>query len=172
MFFAGLGSVRIVHGLALVASGLVPEGMRSLDEVNAAVIAGELTDLVCIRACHCYMIAACERVCDCERALQWCARLKVFSAKWGLRPLFSVCRTQYASICLWPGACRRPNWNYARPAMSSLFAAQPWLGTNWRTWPSYAAARVALPKLPRFLKKFNRTGWACWDAPSWLWMRR
>jgi len=49
------------------------------------------------------MIAACDRVRDYDRALQWCTRLKAFCAKWGLRPLFAVCRTQYASICMWRG---------------------------------------------------------------------
>ena len=77
--------------------------MRALDEVNAAVVAGEMKDLVAIGLSCCYMIAACERVRDYDRALQWCTRLKVFCAKWGLRPLFAVCRTQYASICMWRG---------------------------------------------------------------------
>jgi LuxR family maltose regulon positive regulatory protein len=94
---------RAVNGLALVVSGAVSDGMRCLDEVNVAVIAGELTDLVAIGLSCCYMIAACEQVRDYDRAAQWCPRLKVFSAKWGLRPLFAVCRTQYASICLWRG---------------------------------------------------------------------
>jgi DNA-binding NarL/FixJ family response regulator len=92
-----------VQGLALVASGAVSEGMRRLDEVNAAIVAGELKDLVAIALSCCFMIAACERVRDHDRAVQWCVRLKVFCAKWGLRPLFAVCRTQYASICLWRG---------------------------------------------------------------------
>jgi DNA-binding NarL/FixJ family response regulator len=92
-----------VQGLALVASGAIAEGMRRLDEVNAAIVAGELKDLVAIALSCCYMIAACERVRDYDRAVQWCARLKVFCAKWGLRPLFAVCRTQYASICMWRG---------------------------------------------------------------------
>ncbi len=92
-----------VQGLALVASGAISEGMRRLDEVNAAIVAGELTDLVAIGLSCCYMIAACERVRDYDRAVQWCARLKVFCEKWGLRPLFAVCRTQYASICMWRG---------------------------------------------------------------------
>src|SRR4051794_4016606 len=35
-----------VQGLALVTSGSVADGMRRLDEVNTAVIAGEMTDLV------------------------------------------------------------------------------------------------------------------------------
>ena len=94
---------RAVEGLSLVAAGAVAEGMRKLDEVNAAVIAGELTDRVAIGLCGCYLIAACERVRDYGRAVQWCRRLKEFCAKWGLRPLFAVCRTQYASICVWRG---------------------------------------------------------------------
>jgi DNA-binding NarL/FixJ family response regulator len=94
---------RAVQGLALVVSGAVAEGMRGLDEVNTAVVAGEMKDLVAIGLSSCYMIAACERVRDYGRALQWCTRLKIFSAKWGLRPLFAVCRTQYASICMWRG---------------------------------------------------------------------
>jgi DNA-binding NarL/FixJ family response regulator len=94
---------RAVEGLSLVAAGAVAEGMRKLDEVNAAVIAGELTDRVAIGLSGCYLIAACERVRDYGRAMQWCRRLKEFCAKWGLRPLFAVCRTQYASICVWRG---------------------------------------------------------------------
>ena len=95
---------RAVQGLALVASGAVAEGMRALDEVNTAVVAGEMKDLVAIGLSCCYMIAACDRVRDYDRALQWCTRLKAFCAKWGLRPLFAVCRTQYASICMWRGS--------------------------------------------------------------------
>ena len=94
---------RAVQGLALVASGAVAEGMRLLDEVNAAVVAGELTDLLAIGLACCYMVAACDRVRDYDRALEWVTRLKAFCAKWGLRPLFAVCRTQYASICMWRG---------------------------------------------------------------------
>lgn len=94
---------RSVQGLALVASGAVAEGMRGLDEVNTAVVAGEVKDLVAIGLSCCYMIAACERVRDYDRAVQWCTRLKAFCIKWGMRPLFAVCRTQYASLCLWRG---------------------------------------------------------------------
>ena len=94
---------RSLQGLALVASGAVAEGMRLLDEVNTAIVAGELTDQIAIGLSSCYLIAACERVRDYDRAVQWCARLKAFCEKWGLRPLFAVCRTQYASICLWRG---------------------------------------------------------------------
>ncbi len=94
---------RALQGLALVTSGAVADGMRTLDEVNAAVVAGELKDLIAIGLSCCYLIAACDRVRDYDRASQWCTRLKAFCAKWGLRPLFAVCRTQYASICMWRG---------------------------------------------------------------------
>lgn len=94
---------RAVQGLSLVASGAVAEGMRNLDEVSTAVIAGEMTDRVAIGLSGCFLISACDRVRDYDRAAQWCGRLKEYCAKWGLRPLFAVCRTQYASVCLWRG---------------------------------------------------------------------
>ena len=95
---------RALHGFARVTSGRVVEGLQELDEVNAAVLAGEMSDRVLIGLACCYLIAACERIRDYERAVQWCDRLKAFCTKWGLRPLFAVCRTQYASVCMWRGA--------------------------------------------------------------------
>jgi len=115
---------RAVYGLSLVVSGAAAEGMRNLDEVNAAVIAGELTDRVAIGLSGCYMIAACERVRDYDRAIQWCKRIKESCSKWGLRPLFAVCRTKYASVCLWRGT-----WFEAeeelRQASEELAASRP-----------------------------------------------
>jgi LuxR family maltose regulon positive regulatory protein len=95
---------RALHGFARVTAGSVAEGLQELDEVNAAVLAGEMSDRLMIGLACCYLIAACERIRDYERAVQWCDRLKAFCAKWGLRPLFAVCRTQYASVCMWRGA--------------------------------------------------------------------
>lgn len=94
---------RALAGFAKVTAGDVAEGLRDLDEVNAAVVAGELSDFVLIGLASCYLIAACERIRDYDRALQWCTRLKELCRKWGLRPLFAVCRTQYASVCMWRG---------------------------------------------------------------------
>ena len=72
----------------------------------------------------CYLIAACERVRDYDRALQWCARLKVFCERWGLRPLFAVCRTQYASICMWRGTWLEAEAELTA-ATSELAASRP-----------------------------------------------
>jgi LuxR family maltose regulon positive regulatory protein len=115
---------RSVQGLALVTSGAVAEGMRTLDEVNAAVVAGELHDLIAIGLACCYLIAACDRVRDYDRAMQWCTRLKAFCARWGLRPLFAVCRTQYASICMWRGTWIEAEQELAA-ATDELAASRP-----------------------------------------------
>ena len=105
---------RAVHGFARVTAGAVVEGLQELDEVNASVLAGEMSDRVLIGLACCYLIAACERVHDYERATQWCDRLKAFCKKVGLRPLFAVCRTQYASVCMWRGA-----WEEAEQELTS-----------------------------------------------------
>lgn len=105
---------RALHGFARVTAGSVTEGLQELDEVNAAVLAGEMSDRVMIGLACCYLIAACERIHDYERAVQWCDRLKVFCSTWGFRPLFAVCRTQYASVCMWRGA-----WEEAEHELTS-----------------------------------------------------
>ncbi len=115
---------RALHGFARVTAGNVAEGVHELDEVNAAVLAGEMSDWVLIGLACCYLVAACERIRDYERAMQWCDRLKAFCAKRGLRPLFAVCRTQYASVCMWRGA-----WDEAERELTSasdeLAASRP-----------------------------------------------
>jgi LuxR family transcriptional regulator, maltose regulon positive regulatory protein len=95
---------RALHGFARVTAGSVAEGLRELDEVNAAVLAGEMSDRVLIGLASCYLIAACERIHDYERAAQWCDRLNAFALKQELRPFFTVCRTLYASVCTWRGS--------------------------------------------------------------------
>lgn len=115
---------RAVQGLALVMSGAVAEGLRRLDEVNAAVVAGEMEDFVAIGLACCYTIAGCEHVRDYDRAVQWCARLQLFCAKWGLHPLSAVCRTQYASICLWRGTWLEAEQEL-RAAADELEASRP-----------------------------------------------
>jgi len=105
-----LGSVdyemvgRALRGWSRVTVGRVAEGLRELDEVSAAILAGEVTDRLLIGLAGCYLIAACERVRDHGRVIQWCERIKEHSRKVGLKPLFAVCRTQYASVCMSRGA--------------------------------------------------------------------
>ena len=105
---------RALRGFARVTAGQVAGGLRELDEVSAAILAGEMTDRLLIGLAGCYLIAACDRVRDHGRAIQWCTRIKEYSRKWGLKPLFAVCRTQYASVCMWRGA-----WEEAERELTS-----------------------------------------------------
>lgn len=105
---------RSLRGFALVTTGRVTEGLRELDEVSAAILAGELSDRLLIALAGCYLIGACDRVRDHGRAVQWCDRIKEHSRKWGLKPLFAVCRTQYASVCMWRGS-----WEEAERELTS-----------------------------------------------------
>lgn len=93
-----------LDGLALVTQGEVQEGMRRLDEATAAATSGELTDPVAIHNVCCYLIYACKRVRDFERAGQWCERVKEIAERWSDRQMFATCRTHYADVLVWRGA--------------------------------------------------------------------
>ncbi len=97
-----------LDGLVLVNEGNVAEGMRRLDGSATAIVGGDLQDLSAISHSCCYLIFACERVRDFDRAGQWCERLAEFCERYGSKPLFSVCRTHYAGVLmfrgLWPQA--------------------------------------------------------------------
>lgn len=86
------------EGVALVSNGQVEEGMRRLDEAIAAATAGEMRDPLMIGLSSCYMMFACERVRDLDRAMQWCERVKEFAREAGLRFLLSICRAHYGGI--------------------------------------------------------------------------
>ncbi len=92
-----------LEGLTYVCEGEVEEGMRRLDEATAAAVAGELEDLDAISSCCCYLIDACKRVRDFERAAQWCDHVKGFCEQWSDRLTFAACRAHYADILIWRG---------------------------------------------------------------------
>lgn len=71
-----------LEGLALASDGNIADGIRQLDEASAAAIAGEMSELWAVGRTCCYMITACERVRDLERASQWCQRMLEFAERW------------------------------------------------------------------------------------------
>jgi ATP/maltotriose-dependent transcriptional regulator MalT len=111
-----------LDGLVLVSEGRVVEGMRRLDGSAAAIVGGDLQDLSAISHSCCYLIFACERVRDFDRAGQWCERLAEFCQRYGSKPLFSVCRTHYAGVLMFRGL-----WSQAE---EELRRAAPELETN------------------------------------------
>lgn len=119
-------------GFATVCEGNVAEGMRLLDEATAAAIAGEMTDPDAIVTTCCYLISACERVRDYDRAAQWCDRAIRLAERWSYRFMFAYCRSHYAGVLVWRGA-----WTEAE---AELEAATGELAT---TFPAMAAEGIA-----------------------------
>jgi tetratricopeptide (TPR) repeat protein len=117
-------TARALEGLALVSLGSVQEGMRLLDEASGAAVGGEIGDRTQVGFACCYLIFACERVRDYDRAAQWCERLSEYCDRTGLRPLFSLCRAHYAGVLTWRGV-----WNEAEKellrATADLRARRP-----------------------------------------------
>jgi len=115
----GLG----LEGRALVSEGELEEGMRRLDEATTVALQGEASLLYCVAWACCYLISACERVRDYERAAQWCARVGDFCGQHDIF-LLNICRAHYASVLSWQG-----RWDEAesqlRAAVDGLQASRP-----------------------------------------------
>ena len=115
----GLG----LEGRALVSDGELEEGMRRLDEATTVALAGEARLLYCVAWACCYLISACERVRDFDRAAQWCARVGDFCGQHDIF-LLNTCRAHYASVLSWQG-----RWEEAESqltaAVGGLQASRP-----------------------------------------------
>ena len=85
------------EGLALVNQGEVADGMRCLDEATAAALGGQFEQLAPAGWTCCYMIYACERVRDYDRAAQWCGEVEAFSRRMHIRFVNGTCRAHYPS---------------------------------------------------------------------------
>lgn len=85
-------------GETYVASGRVAEGMTLLDQVMAAVAAGEVVGVGPAGEIYCRLLSACERATDVRRAEQWLEAATRFEA-WGdfVPP---TCRTHYGGILI------------------------------------------------------------------------
>lgn len=92
-----------LEGLSLVSVGEIANGMRRLDAAAAAAVGGEMTDADAIESVCCFLIDACKRVRDLERANEWCLRVRDIAERFSDRGMFAVCRTHYADILLWHG---------------------------------------------------------------------
>jgi DNA-binding CsgD family transcriptional regulator len=89
-----------MSGLALVMDARPDEGLALLDEAAAAALGGDISDPYAAGLTCCYLISACDRVRDYDRAAQWCARLREFSTRQRFAILLTTCRLQYASVLI------------------------------------------------------------------------
>lgn len=93
-----------IKGLILVTEGRVTEGMRLLDEATLIAVSGTTGDVRGITTTCCFLIDACNRIRDYERADQWCSRVREICKRWRYRAAFASCRTQYAMVLIWRGS--------------------------------------------------------------------
>lgn len=115
----GLG----LEGRALVSEGELEEGMRRLDEATTVALHGETRLLFCVAWACCYLISACERVRDYERAAQWCARVGEFCGQHDIF-LLNTCRAHYASVLSWQGRWEEAE-SQLNAAVEGLEASRP-----------------------------------------------
>ena len=91
-----------------------------------------MTDPDAIVTTCCYLISACERVRDYDRAAQWCERALVLATRWSYRFMFAYCRTHYAGVLIWRGA-----WPEAEAELDAA------TGELASTFPAMAAEGIA-----------------------------
>lgn len=124
-----------LEGLALVTEGRVNEGMPLLDEAAAAALGGSFQELWAIAWCSCYVIYACERAHDFDRAAQWCREVEEVSSRTGIDFVWALCRAHHAGVLVWQG-----EW---RDAEAELRAAECELGHQRPPWMAEATVRLA-----------------------------
>jgi ATP/maltotriose-dependent transcriptional regulator MalT len=120
-------SALALEGMALASEGKVAEGTRLLDEASAAAVAGEMSELWAVGRACCYLITACERVRDFERASQWSERMLEFAKRWRIPHLFAVCRAHYAAVLVSRGTWAEAEVEF-EAAMRDLAGNRPGMG--------------------------------------------
>lgn len=87
-----------LEALALVGLGEVDDGLGRLDEAAVAAVGGEMEGYKAIAAICCFMIFACERVRDIERASQWCEQYMAYCRRNDMPGYLAFCRAHHASV--------------------------------------------------------------------------
>ena len=106
-----------MNGLALVMNAQPDRGLALLDEAAAAALGGDISDPYAAGLECCYLISACDRVRDYDRAAQWCARLREFSTRQRFAILMTTCRLQYGSVLI-----SRGDWVEAEVELQAAIA--------------------------------------------------
>ena len=106
-----------LQGLALSTLGEVARGTALLDEACASVMAGETENPLLGSLILCYVVAACDRTRDFERADAWCRAMTDLCTRWSIDSMVAACRTQYASVLL-----SRGTWGQAERELEAASA--------------------------------------------------
>jgi ATP/maltotriose-dependent transcriptional regulator MalT len=99
----GLMIAKGFIGFIWVTQGKVSEGMKLLDEATLLATTATSVDYNLVTVTCCFLIDACARVRDYERAGQWCRKVKEISLKRNQKAMFANCRNLYASLLIFRG---------------------------------------------------------------------
>jgi LuxR family transcriptional regulator, maltose regulon positive regulatory protein len=116
------------EGLALVTEGRVAEGMPLLDEAVAAALSGSFRELWAIAWSSCFVIYACERVHDYDRAVQWCEEVEAVTRRVGVDFAWALCRAHHAAVLVWKGAWEQAECELSEAERELQRQRPPWLG--------------------------------------------
>jgi LuxR family maltose regulon positive regulatory protein len=92
-----------LKGFILVVEGNISQGMPLLDDATLLALTSEQSDVKFTTITCCYLIDACERIRDYERATQWCKNVKELCKQWRYKAMFANCRMKHAGILIWKG---------------------------------------------------------------------
>ena len=92
-----------LKGFILVVEGEISKGMPLLDEATLLAVTSERGDIKITTITCCFLIDACERIRDYERASQWCNNVKELCKQWKYKAMFANCRMKYAGVLIWQG---------------------------------------------------------------------
>jgi len=92
-----------LKGFILVVEGKISEGMPLLDDATLLALTSRQSDIKLTTITCCYLIDACERIRDYERAAQWCNNVKELCKQWRYKAMFANCRMKHAGILIWKG---------------------------------------------------------------------
>jgi ATP/maltotriose-dependent transcriptional regulator MalT len=108
--------------------------MRCLDEATAAALAGEYEEIVSAGWTFCFLLNACERVRDYERAAEWCSKVEEFSRRMRTNFVTLACRAHYGVVLTWQG-----RWTEAERSLTEATD----LATERPSWSGLAIVRLA-----------------------------
>ena len=110
----GVMIAKAFIGFIWVTEGKISEGMKLLDEATILATTATSIDYNLITVTCCFLIDACARVRDYERAGQWCKQVKEISLKRNHKAMFANCRNLYASLLVYKG-----NWKEAEEELTA-----------------------------------------------------
>ena len=99
----GIMIAKAFIGFIWVTEGKISEGIKLLDEATILATTDASLDFNLVTVTCCFLIDACGRIRDYERAGQWCKQVKEISIKRNHKAMFANCRNLYASLLVYRG---------------------------------------------------------------------